>query len=267
MDRHPPVDRHVWQQNIEKIRQSIPNSTQPIVKPAVPRSESRLESRSESGQRAGQTEFLSQPTLKRLTRHPFAAIGTAWLLSVCIGSIAAVSIFKINPNLPAITPHSERQSEQTPGRMVTEAAPSAVPAENAVVQIETTPPPTAAPTSKSKKETLPLFSLGVVALGCAVGCLMLSRYFHASPSRQQPQFPSRSRLPRSASKTPRSSRQQKLSIQAAKQNQAESASPSAAAPASVVVVPVGEDHPLDWNGPSLADDLDIRQQRPLSRWL
>lgn len=36
---------------------------------------------------------------------------------------------------------------------------------------------------------------------------------------------------------------------------------------SVSVVPTAEDHPLDWNEPSLADSLDLRQRRPLSDWL
>ncbi|MFM7425578.1 MAG: hypothetical protein ACKO7W_11395 [Elainella sp.] len=35
----------------------------------------------------------------------------------------------------------------------------------------------------------------------------------------------------------------------------------------VAVVPEGQDHPLDWTEPSLADSLDLRQRRPLSYWL
>lgn len=36
---------------------------------------------------------------------------------------------------------------------------------------------------------------------------------------------------------------------------------------TVTVMPNGEIHPLDWDEPSLADNLDLRQQRPLSYWL
>jgi hypothetical protein len=36
---------------------------------------------------------------------------------------------------------------------------------------------------------------------------------------------------------------------------------------SVTVVPADRDHPLDWDEPSLADSLDLRQRRPLSYWL
>jgi hypothetical protein len=36
---------------------------------------------------------------------------------------------------------------------------------------------------------------------------------------------------------------------------------------SVTVIQEGQDHPLDWNEPSLADSLDLRQRRPLSYWL
>ncbi len=35
----------------------------------------------------------------------------------------------------------------------------------------------------------------------------------------------------------------------------------------VTVLPANQSHPLDWNEPSLADSLDLRQRRPLSYWL
>lgn len=33
------------------------------------------------------------------------------------------------------------------------------------------------------------------------------------------------------------------------------------------VLPADQSHPLDWDEPSLADSLDLRQRRPLSDWL
>jgi hypothetical protein len=33
------------------------------------------------------------------------------------------------------------------------------------------------------------------------------------------------------------------------------------------VIPVEQTHPLDWDEPSLADSLDLRQRRSLSDWL
>lgn len=36
---------------------------------------------------------------------------------------------------------------------------------------------------------------------------------------------------------------------------------------AVSVVPTDQSHPLDWDEPSLADSLDLRQRRPLSYWL
>lgn len=47
-------------------------------------------------------------------------------------------------------------------------------------------------------------------------------------------------------------------------------SPEPATPAqevAVTIVPPEHSHPLDWNEPSLADSLDLRQRRPLSYWL
>jgi hypothetical protein len=38
-------------------------------------------------------------------------------------------------------------------------------------------------------------------------------------------------------------------------------------PTPVTVVPEAESHPLDWGLASLADALDLRQQRSLDSWL
>jgi hypothetical protein len=296
MAQRPPVDRHVWQQNIERIRQSIP-PPQPIAPKAAHKSDSvkpvlqheppslstsaSLLNRSVSRPIKCLTPFvLGVPRMRcrsikltakvtQITRHPFAAVGAAWLLSICVGSIAAISIFKINPNLPTATSSGELQrhvSEQVLTEGLPRVTDSALPQGDMIESGSDLP---VIATYGATKETLPLFSLGIVALGCAAGCLLLSRHFHTSLSRQPPQFPSQSRVPRIGANPSRQSSRRRTKKLLAQEKNSVVATQRHAKPASpsVAVVPAYEDHPLDWNESSIADDLDIRHQRPLSRWL
>jgi hypothetical protein len=89
---------------------------------------------------------------------------------------------------------------------------------------------------------LPLLSFGAIAASCALGCLLLSKTARPAPypvqyKEPQPQ-PAEPELSDAATQSP-----------------------------PVTVIPKQQNHPLDWDEPSLADSLDLRQRRPLSHWL
>jgi hypothetical protein len=151
------------------------------------------------------------------------------------------------------------------------------------------------------KPTSPLSAVAAILLSCAAGCFFLSQWLKPqSLSRssktirpdlkplRQPRHSSESSsstLKRSAPEPQQDLPQQNLPPQNLPQpaqpsqpfnpqvlnlNQslaAESPPIETISEASVSVVSPAEDHPLDWNEPSLADSLDLRQRRPLSDWL
>jgi apolipoprotein N-acyltransferase len=96
---------------------------------------------------------------------------------------------------------------------------------------------------------LPLMSLIAIALVCAIGCIVLLRCL-------QPRRPIK-RLQLAHSR-PAASRQR---------GQIRSEASRAAGTVEASLVPPEISQPLDWDEPSLADSLDLRQRSPLSRWL
>lgn len=202
---------------------------------------------------------------RSICRHPYWWLGATWLLVIGVGSVAAVVMLKINPAEPPaiVAAASETASSPTSNQLPQNAA---------FQERQTEPLPEAGlsqarstPALSKPKASLPLFALGTVALSCAVGCLWLS-YRFKSPPRPTPRFPARPhRLPRPAvavqPATVSISNPSSRSTLAATQ----ASDPIKATP--VAIVSSTEDHPLDWQEPSLADNLDIRQQRPLSHWL
>jgi hypothetical protein len=112
------------------------------------------------------------------------------------------------------------------------------------------------PPSTSSTHHLPLLSLSVVALTCAAGCLALSQVMKL----RQPAM-------RRSSSSVIGSQRSIASAQTPALPVVDPALESAAIPVSVVLLPESQSHPLDWEEPSLADNLDLRQQRPLSYWL
>jgi hypothetical protein len=97
----------------------------------------------------------------------------------------------------------------------------------------------------SSDPALPLVSFGAIAASCALGCLLLSRTARPAPYPVQYKEPTPTALPQPV----------------------EPESSDTAQPSAVTVLPKQQNHPLDWDEPSLADSLDLRQRRPLSHWL
>jgi hypothetical protein len=100
---------------------------------------------------------------------------------------------------------------------------------------------------------LPYLSFGAIALSCTVGCLMLSQVLKSPPS------------PRLTRSSFLSHSQPTQTIPG--QTEEFQTPPAQSEDSSVTIVPEDQSHPLDWDEPSLADSLDLRQRRPLSYWL
>jgi hypothetical protein len=174
--------------------------------------------------------------IQAVQRHAVILLLGAWLLSLSVAGVAFIGMIKVD------------RAEQP--------SPVAAPATQVL-------PPTASFTKQQagERQTLPLLSLGAIAFSCAIGCLLLSRRLHPRQPTRRLEFSASSRagatrrLADSTSPKANSSLQQPSS-----QTHATNSVP-------VTVLPPDQSHPLDWDEPSLADSLDIRQKRPLSHWL
>jgi hypothetical protein len=93
----------------------------------------------------------------------------------------------------------------------------------------------------------PLLSFGAIALSCALGCLLLSRTARPAPYLIRYKEPEPAALPPPVAP--------------------DTIADESESPKSVTIIPKQQNHPLDWDEPSLADSLDLRQRRPLSHWL
>ncbi|MBE9177882.1 hypothetical protein IQ268_04700 [Oculatella sp. LEGE 06141] len=147
-------------------------------------------------------------------------------------------------------------------------------------------------TDQGGDQTIPVWSLVAISASCAFGCYMISQRLRSQPQvRHLPRTrkPVKPRSPRPtaraalvsghssgnssgrsqqtiAASIPRVARLSQANSQPAPAAQSQ---PSTVVPAKpvITVLPTGQSHPLDWNQPSLADDLDLRRRQPLSHWL
>jgi hypothetical protein len=165
-------------------------------------------------------------------RHPIASLFGLWVVLMAMAGLSTAALVSIEP-------------EEAPEAETTIAA---LPEDQPVALVEHS--------NIQTRETLPLVSFGAIAVSCTLGCLALSQVVRpvARPHklRSEGRFPFREALPTGEGDS-RSGRR----CQGAE----------AAETSSTVVVPTEHDHPLDWDEPSLADSLDLRQRRPLSHWL
>lgn len=210
--------------------------------------------------RFAQLKSVSAQVSRSVFHYPYWWLGATWLVLVGVGGVAAVTLLTINPAEPPVIAAAPSEIASTP-------LPDQPPAQSVAPQQRhnSLPEGRSTPDPEQSKASLPLFALGSVALSCAIGCLWLSYRFKAPSPRQQPRFPARpQRLPRPVAEAPAAiSRSSPRSTVAAPTSDPVSTVSTTA----VTIVSSIEDHPLDWQEPSLADNLDIRQQRPLSRWL
>ena len=115
--------------------------------------------------------------------------------------------------------------------------------------------------ARSQGGGLPLLSLMAIALTCATGCIVLLRSLQPRrPTKRLQPLTSRSARAGKSRRSPEGSRT------AASRTQPGSAAGSLGT-VEVSLVPHEMQQPLDWDEPSLADSLDLRQRQPLSHWL
>lgn len=270
MGRHRSVESGVQQRDVQDLRSRNPQSRfqhgsrYVISRPPSSQRSSVPQSvgTAASANRLAQFKSFPAEVSRSIVRHPLRWLGATWLVLVGVGSVSAVTLFRINPT--ELTGSSsdatvEHVSPPLPDQPQPVAQSPAHPSEPSSIERSN-------PIANPQKESLPLFALGSVAFSCAIGCLWLSYRFRTGPSKSQAYLLTNPhRPPRSSAPAQRSTKAVPISVPitstATRSNQESAPVPS------VAIVPDSEDHPLDWDEPSLADNLDIRQQRPLSRWL
>jgi hypothetical protein len=169
-------------------------------------------------------------------RYPLVLLLLTWLAFLLLARVSVTYILSLD--------YAKRSSPAA-------ALPTAVPPPIVTAPATRTPAPIVsspiAPPTAAAKQRLPLLSLFAVALACATGCIILLRYL-------QPHRP--------AKRSPYLTRSKSTATDPS------TAKPSAtSATIEASIVPTETSHPLDWDEPSLADSLDLRQRQPLSRWL
>lgn len=180
--------------------------------------------------------------LWQFARHPATLLIAAWIICVGIAGFAAQEMIRV-------TPIARQDKSAQPNNAVQSSTHSLNSQQSKRLQGTDNN----RRTTKENSEDLPLTSLLAVAISCAAGSFIL---FHRPAQRK----PDRRLHLSSRHRTPSASlpvATEPLSIQSAE----------TPIPVRATLVPEEESHPLDWDEPSLADNLDLRQQRPLSHWL
>lgn len=199
--------------------------------------------------------------LRRIVCRPLTLLYVVWILSLVSAGVAVFTLVTIDPSEhPSPDVVADRlqpqpsQSSQLPKHRDADAIPEG---------------------------NLPLFSLGVAALGCALGSMLIS---HRIKQHSTPMIGSTARSPqhsRTYLSPPQVMQVNRPGVSAAppfvhqstplaqrRKTSQSSDQHSATVPVTPATpVPAEDSHPLDWDEPSLADHLDLRQKRPLSYWL
>lgn len=201
---------------------------------------------------SSRVELRKQPVfssgISQFALHPATLIVTALIISLSIAAVATVEMISVDPSAQAPSPATSSSFNALSARSRSDFD-----------------------SPRSDKDSLPIFSLGAVAVSCAAGSFLLCRCFRPRKPDRRMQFSSSSRRTKRTaasqpvgelnnSRTPPTAANpysQKLPTQ----NQAQMP------PVAATIVPTNEAHPLDWDEPSIADNLDLRQKRPLSHWL
>ncbi|HEY9641743.1 MAG TPA: hypothetical protein V6C57_14745 [Coleofasciculaceae cyanobacterium] len=196
-----------------------------------------------------------------IQRYPLALLLIAWLVFLLIAGLAVVNMVSIDASK---SPANSQTSASIPSPAAT-TSPTAAPAQ----PFQTAP---SVPAERTEPASLPIQSLVAIGLSCAIGCLIILQWLKPSRPAKRMQPPALSnpssarasaRQRTASSRTSSATAQRTVSPPSASPQAASSTSPNH----SISVVPADLSHPLDWDDPSLADSLDIRQKKPLSHWL
>jgi hypothetical protein len=185
-----------------------------------------------------------------LQRHPFAFWGAMAIIPLMTAGFAVGMLLSPGYSQQALTSQTQEQPVQK--------SPS-------LSQLE-----------YRRDNSLSLWSLGTIALGCAVGTMGVARLLNrpSKPRRLTSGAigikPTVMRTALTHSKPvplspPEAAQPPSFTIQTRSRSSTSVASPTAEP--TVTVVPPEETHPLDWDDNSLVNLMDIRKRRPLSSWL
>lgn len=260
-------------------------------------------SSSKRGAAKSRRNFFLLRSFLRLFQHRPLIWLAVW--AILVGTATAAVMSLVDPDA-SIRPWNSAQSvmelSSRSSNSISSASPSIALGQPNQTLIQQNPASYDRQTKPNIKATSPLSAVAAILLSCAAGCFFLSQWLkpqslsRSTKTIQPPDLkPLRqprhsceslsSTLKRSAPEPQQDLPQQNLphqnspqpaqpsqpcNLQAFNLNQslaAESPPVETISEASVSVVSPAEDHPLDWNEPSLADSLDLRQRRPLSDWL
>ena len=178
-------------------------------------------------QTPGTRQFLS-PLIRIFRRYPLLLVLSVWVFFLLLASLAFTTMMSLD-----YSKHASPAS-LTPLTSAPIPAPSAA---SSPIQ------------STRHSGGLPLLALMAIALTCAIGCVVLLRCLQ--PRRPVKRLQLANSRPANASSKSRQIRSEA----------------STAGTVEASLVPPEINQPLDWEEPSLADSLDLRQRRPLSHWL
>lgn len=210
-------------------------------------------------------QFLRQ----LLYQHPLAFWGGLWFVLITVSGVAAIGLLNPGPieqeaSVPSPTVSTIQESV---AKKSEPSEPSVSTPESASTFISE---PTTVRESPSKKD-LPLSLFGGIALGCAVGSLLITQALKGS---SQPRQSSRRAKPGTTVRKkrrhpPQSSRPVSRTVQLVNpqpnvQTQPNQQSTTNNAFTPVTVLPPEASHPLDGGSESLADLLDLRKRQSLA---
>ena len=204
----------------------------------------RSSSRPKSSVRPLSESLIIKLFLKLCQQYSLPLLIAVWVLLGVLATIAAKSILDPNVSIPLVSQPSE--SPQTEAASTSSTLPGV-----SLGEVQSS--------SKSQGNDLPFVALGAIAFTCATGCLMIARTLQPRRATKNLHSPISSQTQSSAEPT--------IAPFPVPPAQPEANDSPNAVPATVTVLPMEQGHPLDWDEPSLADSLDLRQQHSASSWL
>jgi hypothetical protein len=180
--------------------------------------------------------------LQWVRRYPLLLLLTAWAIFMLMAGAAIMDMVSLGAAKPPASPGAIADPSVSPQTPALSNSP-----------LQTAPQ---LPEQKSPgQSSLPLISLVAIAMSCAMGCVLI---LQCLKPRRQPERSSSSVFSKPGSSAKSRVARTNARVRQGTQTQAEPA---------ISVVPSDISQPLDWDEPSLADSVDLRQQRPLSHWL
>lgn len=217
-------------------------------------------------------QFLRQ----LLYRYPLAFWGGLWFVLMIVSGVAAIGLLnpgRIEPeaSLPSPTLSTVLESVAKPEPPPSVAKPEPLPSVSTPASASTfITEPTTVRESPSKKD-LPLSLFGGIALGCAVGSLLITQALKGS---SQPRQSSRRAKPGATVRKkrrhpPQNSRPVSRTVQLVNPQPNFRTQPNPQPTTNNVFIPVTvmppeASHPLDGSSESLADLLDLRKRQSLA---